>query len=94
MSYSRDDEDMAGLDGQHIVQRTPDTDLCIVTSMARAFSRRCDELALGACRWDDCLPLKAGETVVGVMSKAEFDAVSSVVFALGSGGERTVHPSS
>lgn len=93
MAYSRDDEDLAGVDGQHLVQRTPDTDLCIVTSMGRAFARRCNELALGACRWDDCLPLKAGEIVVGVMSKAEFDAVSSVVFALAGGGERTVHPS-
>lgn len=87
-----DDDSLDGL--RHLaVERTPDTDLCIVTSMGRVFARRVDELALGSCRWDDCLPIKAGESVLLVMPKVELDAVSSVHFEDTSGNERNVHPS-
>lgn len=93
ISYSRDDEDFHGTDGEGLMRRNPDDNLCIVTSSMRAFLRRVDELSLGTCRWDECLPLKAGEKVVGVMSKVEFDAVSKVVFGMADGTERELHPS-
>lgn len=87
-----DDESLDGK-GHLAVERTPDTDLCIVTSELRVFSRRICELALGVCRWGDCLPLKSGESVLLVMPRAELDAVSSVALEDANGNERNVHPS-
>lgn len=87
-----DDDSLDGV-GHLAVERTPDTDLCIVTSMGRAFARRVNELALGSGRWDECLSLKAGESVLLVMPRTELDAVSSVLFEDVNGHERTVHPS-
>lgn len=92
LAESADDESLDGV-GHLAVQRTPDTDLCIVTGLGRVFARRLSELALGTCRWDDCLPLKAGEGVLLVMPKVELDAVSSVIFEDTNGNERRVHPS-
>lgn len=92
-AYSRDDEDLAGCDDQLIINRQPDDILCIVTNQLRAFARNVGDLSTGRSKWEDFLSLKDGETVIGVMSKSEFDALSSVVFEMADGTERTLHPS-
>lgn len=91
--YSRDDEDLAGCDDRLIINRQPDDILCIVTNQLRAFARNVGDLSTGRSKWEDLLSLKDGETVIGVMSKSEFDALSSVVFEMADGTERTLHPS-
>lgn len=92
-AYSRDDEDLAGCDDRLIINRQPDDILCIVTNQLRAFARNVSDLSTGRSKWEDLLSLKDGETVIGVMSKSEFDALSSVVFEMADGTERTLHPS-
>lgn len=92
-AYSRDDEDLAGCDDRLIINRQPNDVLCIVTNQLRAFARNVSDLSTGRSKWEDLLSLKDGETVVGVMSKSEFDALSSVVFEMADGTERTLHPS-
>lgn len=93
LSYSRDDEDMGRVDESAIVHRRVDEELHILTSDLRAFSRRVNELALGCAEWGTVLNLREGEVVLGVMSKSEFDAVSSVVLEMSDGSTRTLHPS-
>ena len=93
LAYSRDDEDMGRVDESAIVHRRVDEEINIVTSDLRAFSRRVSELALGCGEWGSVLNLRDGERVLAVMSKAEFDAVSSVVLEMADGSERTLHPS-
>lgn len=92
-AYSRDDEDLAGCDDRLIINRQPNDVLCIVTNQLRAFARNVSDLSTGRSKWEDLLSLKDGETVIGVMSKSEFDALSSVVFEMADGAERTLHPS-
>lgn len=92
-AYSRDDEDLAGCDDRLIINRQPNDVLCIVTNQLRAFARNVSDLSTGRSKWEDLLSLKDGETVIGVMSKSEFDALSSVVFEMADGTERTLHPS-
>lgn len=92
-AYSRDDEDLAGCDDRLIINRQPNDILCIVTNQLRAFARNVSDLSTGRSKWEDLLSLKDGETVIGVMSKSEFDALSSVVFEMADGTERTLHPS-
>lgn len=92
-AYSRDDEDLAGCDDRLIINRRPNDVLCIVTNQLRAFARNVSDLSTGRSKWEDLLSLKDGETVIGVMSKSEFDALSSVVFEMADGTERTLHPS-
>lgn len=92
-AYSRDDEDLAGCDDRLIINRQPDDILCIVTNQLRAFARNVGDLSTRRSKWEDLLSLKDGETVIGVMSKSEFDALSSVVFEMADGTERTLHPS-
>lgn len=92
-AYSRDDEDLAGCDDRLIINRQPDDILCIVTNQLRAFARNVSDLSTGRSKWEDFLSLKDGEIVIGVMSKSEFDALSSVVFEMADGTERTLHPS-
>lgn len=92
-AYSRDDEDLARCDDRLIINRQPDDILCIVTNQLRAFARNVSDLSTGRSKWEDLLSLKDGETVIGVMSKSEFDALSSVVFEMADGTERTLHPS-
>lgn len=92
-AYSRDDEDLAGCDDRLIIDRQPNDVLCIVTNQLRAFARNVSDLSTGRSKWEDLLSLKDGETVIGVMSKSEFDALSSVVFEMADGTERTLHPS-
>lgn len=92
-AYSRDDEDLAGCDDRLIINRQPNDVLCIVTNQLRAFARNVGDLSTGRSKWEDLLSLKDGETVIGVMSKSEFDALSSVVFEMADGTERTLHPS-
>lgn len=92
-AYSRDDEDLAGCDDRLIINRHPNDVLCIVTNQLRAFARNVSDLSTGRSKWEDLLSLKDGETVIGVMSKLEFDALSSVVFEMADGTERTLHPS-
>lgn len=92
-AYSRDDEDLAGCDDRLIINRHPNDVLCIVTNQLRAFARNVSDLSTGRSKWEDLLSLKDGETVIGVMSKSEFDALSSVVFEMADGTERTLHPS-
>lgn len=92
-AYSRDDEDLAECDDRLIINRQPNDVLCIVTNQLRAFARNVGDLSTGRSKWEDLLSLKDGETVIGVMSKSEFDALSSVVFEMADGTERTLHPS-
>lgn len=92
-AYSRDDEDLAECDDRLIINRQPNDVLCIVTNQLRAFARNVSDLSTGRSKWEDLLSLKDGETVIGVMSKSEFDALSSVVFEMADGTERTLHPS-
>lgn len=92
-AYSRDDEDLAGCDDRLIINRQPNDVLCIVTNQLRAFARNVSDLSTGRSKWEDLLSLKDGETVIGIMSKSEFDALSSVVFEMADGTERTLHPS-
>lgn len=92
-AYSRDDEDLAGCDDRLIINRQPNDVLCIVTNQLRAFARNVSDLSTGRSKWEDLLSLKDGETVIGVMSKSEFDSLSSVVFEMADGTERTLHPS-
>lgn len=92
-AYSRDDEDLAGCDDRLIINRQPNDVLCIVTNQLRAFARNVSDLSTGRSKWEDLLSLKDGETVIGVMSKSEFDALSSVVFEMADGTERNLHPS-
>lgn len=92
-AYSRDDEDLAGCDDRLIINRQPNDVLCIVTNQLRAFARNVSDLSTGRSKWEDLLSLKDGETVIGIMSKSEFDALSSVVFEMADGTERILHPS-
>lgn len=92
-AYSRDDEDLVGCDDRLIINRQPNDVLCIVTNQLRAFARNVGDLSTGRSKWEDLLSLKDGEAVIGVMSKSEFDALSSVVFEMADGTERTLHPS-
>lgn len=92
-AYSRDDEDLAGCDDNLVGYRGTSEVLCIVTTELRAFARTVGELSMGRNKWEDCLNLHGGETVIGVLSKSEFDAVSSVIFEMADGTERKLHPS-
>lgn len=92
-AYSRDDEDLVGCDDALVGYRRASEVLCIVTNELRAFARQMADLSMGRNKWEDTLPLHGGETVISVMSKSEFDAVSSVVFEMADGSERSVHPS-
>lgn len=93
IAYRRDDEDMAGIDESAMVLRPVDDDIIIVTSDLRAFSRKLGDFTLGRHGFGDLLPLREGEVVLSVMSKAEFDAVSRVVLTFSSGDTREIHPS-
>lgn len=92
-AYSRDDEDFDGVAGIDIACRGVAEQLCIVTNELRAFARTLGELSVGVNKWEDVLPLREGETVLSVLSKSEFDALSSVVLEMADGTERTLHPS-
>lgn len=93
LAYRRDDEDLGGIDESELVLRPVDDDICIVTSELRAFSRKLGEFTLGRHEFGELLPLREGEVVLSVMSRAEFDAVSRVVLTLVSGEQRELHPS-
>lgn len=93
LAYSREDEDFARVDGGNLVFRRVDEELNIVTSDLRAFSRRVNALTVGGHRWNDVLPLKEGEQVLAVMSRSEFDALSSITLEMADGSERVLHPS-
>lgn len=93
ISYLRDDEDFSGVDGVEITSRRLDDTICIITSSLRAFSRELGEFSIGVSNWGEVINLKDGERVIGVYSKSELDALSRVVFTLGNGSEKTVHPS-
>lgn len=93
LAYRRDDEDLDGIDESELVLRPVDDDICIVTSELRAFSRKLGEFTLGRHGFGELLPLREGEVVISVMSRAEFDAVSRVVLTLVSGEQRELHPS-
>lgn len=92
-AYSRDDEDLVGCDDNLVGYRGTSEVLCIVTTELRAFARTVGELSMGRNKWEDCLNLHGGESVIGVLSKSEFDAVSSVIFEMADGTERKLHPS-
>lgn len=92
-AYSRDDEDLGGIDDGNIGYRRVSETLCIVTSQLRAFARNMGELPIGKNKWEDVLPIKDGEHVISVMSKSEFDALSRVVLEMDDGTERSLHPS-
>lgn len=93
LAYRRDDEDLDGIDESELVLRPVDDDICIVTSELRAFSRKLGEFTLGRHGFGELLPFHEGEVVISVMSRAEFDAVSRVVFTMVSGEQRELHPS-
>lgn len=92
-AYSRDDEDLGEYDDSLIGVREVDEQLCIVTNELRAFARTMGELSMGRNKWGDTLPLHQGETVISVMSKSEFDALSKVVLEMADDTERSLHPS-
>lgn len=92
-AYSRDDEDLAGCDDALVGYRGTSEVLCIVTTELRAFARTVGELSMGRNKWGDLLNLHPGENVISVLSKSEFDALSSVVFEMADGSERKLHPS-
>ena len=92
-AYSRDDEDLGGVDENSVSVRGLGEPMCIVTNGLRAFLRDMGDFAYGRHSWSELLPLKEGEVVLSVLSKSEFDALSRVTFEMADGTERTVHPS-